>query len=66
MCSNRIISSPLFCEIETHRTFPPTGTPYRLPDVYQVCKDVVGAVAQVQKTAHNARPLVNGELHRHH
>ncbi len=37
---------------------------YRPPDVYQVSKDVVGAVAQVQKTAYKAQRLVAGELHR--
>ncbi|MEV7242835.1 hypothetical protein AB0N92_16520 [Streptomyces sp. NPDC093248] len=34
--------------------------------MYQVSKDVVGAVAQVQKTTDKARRLVSGELHRHY
>ncbi|MFD3380977.1 MULTISPECIES: Shedu anti-phage system protein SduA domain-containing protein [unclassified Streptomyces] len=66
MRSKGFISSLLFCEIKTHMTRLLAGAPYRLPDVYQVSKDVVGAVAQVQKTAHKARLLVSGELHRHY
>ncbi|MER6412888.1 Shedu anti-phage system protein SduA domain-containing protein [Streptomyces humidus] len=38
--------------------------PYRPPDVYRVSKDVVGAVAQGQKTAHKDLRMVTGELHR--
>jgi hypothetical protein len=64
MRSKGFISSLLLCEIKTHKTPLLAGTPYRLPDVYQVSKDVVGAVAQVQKTAHKALRLVTGELHR--
>ncbi|MEU9958634.1 Shedu anti-phage system protein SduA domain-containing protein [Streptomyces sp. NPDC050982] len=66
MRSKGFISSLLFCEIKTHMTRLLAGAPYRLPDVYQVSKDVVGAVAQVQKTAHKAQQLVSGELHRHY
>ncbi|MDX3549221.1 DUF4263 domain-containing protein, partial [Streptomyces europaeiscabiei] len=40
------------------------SAPYRAPDVYQVSKEVVGAVAQVQKTAYKAQQLVSGQLHR--
>ncbi|MDI6099225.1 DUF4263 domain-containing protein [Actinoplanes sp. NEAU-A12] len=64
MRSKGFISSLLLCEIKTHLTPLLAGTPYRPPDVYQVSKDVVGAVAQVQKTAHKALRLVTGELHR--
>lgn len=64
MRSKGFISSLLLCEIKTHRTPLLSGTPYRPPDVYQVSKEVVGAVAQVQKTAHKAVRLVTGELHR--
>ncbi|MGX1134860.1 hypothetical protein RKD49_007050 [Streptomyces glaucescens] len=66
MRSKGFISSLLFCEIKTHQTPLLASAPYRLPDVYQVSKDVVGAVAQVQKTAHKALRLVSGELHRHY
>ncbi|MFJ2257315.1 Shedu anti-phage system protein SduA domain-containing protein [Streptomyces sp. NPDC087844] len=65
MRSKGFISSLLFCEIKTHKTRLLASAPYRPPDVYQVSKDVVGAVAQVQKTAHKALRLVSGELHRH-
>lgn len=64
MRSKGFISSLLLCEIKTHETDLLAGTPYRRPDVYQASKDVVGAVAQVQKTAHKALRLVAGELHR--
>ncbi|MEU2717959.1 Shedu anti-phage system protein SduA domain-containing protein [Streptomyces sp. NPDC007205] len=64
MRSKGFISSLLLCEIKTHMTPLLAGTPYRPPDVYQVSKDVVGAVAQVQKTAHKALRLVTGELHK--
>ncbi|MDH6502416.1 hypothetical protein M2156_008726 [Streptomyces sp. SAI-149] len=64
MRSKGFISSLLLCEIKTHLTPLLAGTPYRPPDVYQVSRDVVGAVAQVQKTAHKALRLVTGELHK--
>ncbi|MCG8915544.1 DUF4263 domain-containing protein [Actinokineospora sp. PR83] len=64
MRSKGFISSLLLCEIKTHITPLLANTPYRAPDVYQVSKDVVGGVAQVQKTAHKALRLVTGELHR--
>ncbi|WP_433052732.1 Shedu anti-phage system protein SduA domain-containing protein [Dactylosporangium sp. CS-033363] len=64
MRSKGFISSLLLCEIKTQTTPLLAGTPYRPPDVYQVSRDVVGAVAQVQKTAYKALRLVTGELHR--
>ncbi|MFG2717433.1 Shedu anti-phage system protein SduA domain-containing protein [Streptomyces sp. NPDC048416] len=64
MRSKGFISSLLLCEIKTHLTPLLANAPYRPPDVYQVSKDVVGAVAQVQKTAYKALRLVTGELHR--
>ncbi|MFD7408762.1 Shedu anti-phage system protein SduA domain-containing protein [Streptomyces sp. NPDC059866] len=65
MRSKGFISSLLFCEIKTHLTSLLASAPYRVPDVYQVSKEVVGAVAQVQKTAYKAQQLVSGQLHRH-
>ncbi len=64
MRSKGFISSLLLCKIKTHKTPLLASTPYRPPDVYQVSRDVVGAVAQVQKTAHKALRLVTGELHK--
>ncbi|MEU6314961.1 Shedu anti-phage system protein SduA domain-containing protein [Streptomyces sp. NPDC047014] len=64
MRSKGFISSLLLCEIKTHVTPLLASTPYRPPDVYHVSKEVVGAVAQVQKTAHKALRLVTGQLHR--
>ncbi|MFF3991513.1 Shedu anti-phage system protein SduA domain-containing protein [Streptomyces sp. NPDC001797] len=65
MRSKGFISSLLFCEIKTHLTSLLASAPYRRPDVYQVSNDVVGAVAQVQKTAYKAQQLVSGQLHNH-
>jgi hypothetical protein len=64
MRSKGFISSLLLCEIKTHMTPLLASAPYRPPDVYHVSKDVVGAVAQVQKTAYKALRLVTGELHK--
>lgn len=64
MRSKGFVSSLLLCEIKTHATHLLARTPYRPPDVYHVSTDVVGAVAQVQKTAHKALRLVRDELHR--
>ncbi|MEV6105848.1 Shedu anti-phage system protein SduA domain-containing protein [Streptomyces sp. NPDC051940] len=64
MRSKGFISSLLLCEIKIHTTPLLARTPYRPPDVYHVSTDVVGAVAQVQKTAHKALRLVRDELHR--
>ncbi|MGW5864502.1 Shedu anti-phage system protein SduA domain-containing protein [Streptomyces sp. NPDC055239] len=64
MRSKGFISSLLLCEIKTHMTPLLANAPYRPPDVYQVSREVVGAVAQVQKTAYKALRLVTGELHR--
>ncbi|MEU7317292.1 Shedu anti-phage system protein SduA domain-containing protein [Streptomyces sp. NPDC007083] len=64
MRSKGFISSLLLCEIKTHETRLLASAPYRAPDVYQVSKEIVGAVAQVQKTAYKALQLVHGELHR--
>lgn len=64
MRSKGFISSLLLCEIKTHMTPLLASALYRPPDVYQVSKEVVGAVAQVQKTAHKTVRQVTGELHR--
>ncbi|MGW7426115.1 Shedu anti-phage system protein SduA domain-containing protein [Streptomyces sp. NPDC054813] len=60
MRSKGFISSLRFCEIKTHLTSLLASAPYRVPDLYQVSKGVVGAVAQVQKTAYKAQQLVSG------
>ncbi|MGX5391156.1 Shedu anti-phage system protein SduA domain-containing protein [Streptomyces anulatus] len=57
-------SSAACCFVRSRPTPLLANAPYRPPDVYQVSKDVVGAVAQVQKTAYKALRLVTGELHR--
>jgi hypothetical protein len=64
MHSKGFTSSLLLCGIKTHKTPLLAAAPYRPPDVYQASKDVVGAVAQVQKTAYKALRLVTSELHR--
>lgn len=53
----------LFAEIKRHDTELLMATPYRAPDVYQVSREVSGAVSQVQKTAHEAVKKL-GDLHR--
>ncbi|MCP3977510.1 MAG: DUF4263 domain-containing protein [bacterium] len=54
MRTRGFIQSLLFAEIKRHDTDLLTKQPYREPDVYQVSKELSGAVAQVQKTAHKA------------
>lgn len=48
------VSSLLFGEIKTHRTPLLKAAPYRPPDVYQASAEIVGGVAQVQKTTQKA------------
>lgn len=63
MRTRGFIQSLLFAEIKRHDTELLMAQQYREPDVYQVSKEVSGAVAQVQKTTHKAiRDLQN--LHR--
>jgi len=64
MRSRGYISSLLFCEIKTHRTPLLAKAPYRAPDVFQVSKDLSGAVAQVQKTVRKVIRKMNGQIHR--
>ena len=54
MRTRGFIQSLLFAEIKRHDTPLLMQAPYRGPDVYQVSKEVSGAVAQVQKTTHKA------------
>lgn len=60
------VSSLLFCEIKRHDTPLLAGTPYRPPDVYRASNDVVGAVAQVQKTADKAVREIGAYVRRHY
>ncbi len=54
MRTRGFIQSLLFAEIKRHDTDLLMAHQYRAPDVYQVSKEVSGAVAQVQKTTHKA------------
>lgn len=54
MRTRGFIQSLLFAEIKRHDTDLLMVQQYRKPDVYQVSKELSGAVAQVQKTTHKA------------
>lgn len=62
--SRGVLSSLLFCEIKRHDTPLLDRTAYRPPDVFQPAKEIVGAVAQVQKTADKAVRSVHDYIHR--
>ncbi|WP_224402156.1 Shedu immune nuclease family protein [Pseudonocardia sp. ICBG1034] len=64
MRSRGYISSLLFCEIKTPAKPLLASTPYRKPDVYRPSDELVGGVAQVQKTARKAVRQVTQQLHR--
>jgi Domain of unknown function (DUF4263) len=57
------VSSLLFGEIKTHRTPLLKPAAYRPPDVYQPSEDVVGGVAQVQKTTQKAIQAITDSVH---
>lgn len=63
MKTKGFLQTLLFAEIKRHDTELLMATPYRTPDVYQVSREVSGAVSQVQKTAHKAVKKL-GDLHR--
>lgn len=63
MRTRGFIQSLLFAEIKRHDTDLLRSEPYRPPDVYQASKQLAGAVAQVQKTAHKAVKALQ-DLHR--
>lgn len=63
MRTRGFIQSLLFAEIKRHDTELLMTEPYRKPDVYQVSKELSGAVAQVQKTTHKAVKELQ-DLHR--
>lgn len=54
MRTRGFIQSLLFAEIKRHDTNLLMSQQYREPDVYQVSKELSGAVAQVLKTTHKA------------
>lgn len=54
MRTRGFVQSLLFAEIKRHDTDLLSAQQYRKPDIYQVSKELSGAVAQVQKTAHKA------------
>lgn len=63
MKTRGFIHSLLFAEIKHHNTDLLMSTPYRGPDVYQVSKELSGAVSQVQKASHKAIRRLE-DLHR--
>lgn len=54
MRSRAVISTLLFCEIKRHDTQLLQTDAYRKPDVYVASKELVGGVAQLQKTVRKA------------
>jgi hypothetical protein len=54
MRSRAVISTLLFCEIKRHDTRLLKLEPYRKPDVYAPSEELVGGVAQLQKTVRKA------------
>lgn len=54
MRSRAVISTLLFCEIKRHDTALLRARPYRVPDVYAPSEEIVGGVAQLQKTVRKA------------
>jgi hypothetical protein len=54
MRTRAFVRSLLFVEFKHHRTELLKSTPYRPPDVYAPSGELVGGVAQVQKTAEKA------------
>jgi hypothetical protein len=65
MRTRGFIQSLVFAEIKRHDTPLLMTNQYRKPDVYQVSRQVSGAVAQVQKTTHKAVAKLQ-DLHRQH
>jgi hypothetical protein len=65
MRTRGVVQSLVFVEIKKHDTDLLMVKRYREPDVYQVSRELSGAVAQVQKTAHKAVKLLQ-DLHRQH
>jgi hypothetical protein len=63
MKTKGFLQTLLFAEIKRHDTDLLMPEAYRKPDVYQVGKELSGAVSQVQKTAHKAVRKLE-DLHR--
>lgn len=65
MRTRGFVSSLLFAEIKRHDTPLLSAQPYRKPDVYAPADELVGGVAQIQKTAYKAISQL-GALYRQH
>ncbi|MFD9889722.1 Shedu immune nuclease family protein [Amycolatopsis sp. NPDC059027] len=63
--SRSFVSSLLFCEIKTHATPLLEARAYREPDVYQVSRELTGAVSQVQKTTDKAVRDLSDYIRKH-
>ena len=63
--SNAAVSTLLFTEIKRHDTPLLAGTPYREPDVYRPGNELVGGVAQLQKTVRKALREIRDQIKRH-
>lgn len=58
--------SLVFAEIKTNEKDLLVGTPYRPPDTYRASAEVIGGVAQVQKTAYKAVRKMGSEFEKHY
>ena len=58
------VRSLVFAEIKKHTEDLLTQTPYRKPDVFKASSELVGAVAQVQKTTDKALRGLQAQIHR--
>ncbi|MCJ1697473.1 DUF4263 domain-containing protein [Rathayibacter caricis] len=62
MHSRAQVSTLLFCEIKRHDTPLLQTTAYREPDVFAPSKELVGGVAQVQKTVRKSFQLLQNQI----
>jgi hypothetical protein len=63
--SNAAVSTMLFCEIKRHNTDLLAARPYREPDVYRPSNELVGGVAQLQKTVRKAMRDIRDQINQH-
>lgn len=63
--SNALVSTLLFAEIKKHDTDLLAPRAYREPDVYRPSNELVGGVAQLQKTVRKAVRGIQDQIKRH-
>lgn len=63
MRSRGYVNTLLFCEIKKHDAALLTPVPYRKPSIYAPSYELVGGIAQVQKTTRKALRQFNTQIH---